>query len=145
MGGLVYGVPGYWIIKTDPDTYALADLQRERRTRWDGVANPVAVKHLRSMRAGDRALIYHTGGEKAIVGLARIVSDGYDDPHDSKLAVADVEFEREVPAPVTLAAVKADPAFKDLGLVRQGRLSVVPVPASSWERLLGMAGLGKAG
>ena len=131
----------YWILKTDPDTYALADLERERRTRWDGVANPVAVKHLRSMRAGDRAFIYHTGDDKAIVGLARIVSDGYADPRDPKLAVVDVEFERAVGTPVTLAAVKADPAFKDLGLIRQGRLSVVPVPEALWKSLLAMGGL----
>jgi predicted RNA-binding protein with PUA-like domain len=131
----------FWILKTDPDTYALADLEREHRTRWDGVANPVAVRHLRSMRAGDRAFIYHTGDEKAIVGLARIVSDGYADPRDEKLAVVDLEFERAVAAPVTLAAVKAEPAFKDLGLVRQGRLSVVPVPEALWRRLLDMAGL----
>lgn len=132
-------MPAYWILKTDPDTYALADLERDRRTRWDGVANPVAVKHLRSMRSGDRALIYHTGDEKAIVGLARIVSDGYDDPTDPKLAVADVEFERVVATPVTLAAVKADSLFKELALVRQGRLSVVPVPEPQWKRLLEMA------
>ncbi len=131
----------FWILKTDPDTYALADLEREQRTRWDGVANPVAVKHLRAMRAGDRAFIYHTGGEKAIVGLARIVSDGYADPKDAKLAVVDVEFERAVPRPVTLAAVKADPAFKELALVRQGRLSVAPVPEALWKRLLAMGGL----
>ena len=129
----------YWILKTDPDTYALADLVRERRTRWDGVANPVAVRHLRSMRTGDRAFIYHTGHEKAIVGLARVVSDGYDDPGDPRLAVVDVEFEREVGAPVTLAAIKADPAFQDLGLVRQGRLSVVPVSPPQWERLAVLA------
>ena len=129
----------YWILKTDPDTYALADLVHEGRTRWDGVANPVAVKHLRSMRAGDRAFIYHTGNAKAIVGLVRIVSDGYDDPNDHRLAVVDVQFEREVGAPVTLAAIKADPAFKDLGLVRQGRLSVVPVSPPQWERLAALA------
>jgi predicted RNA-binding protein with PUA-like domain len=129
----------YWILKTDPDTYALADLARERRTRWDGVANPVAVKNLRSMRTGDRAFIYHTGDEKAIVGLARIVSDGYDDPSHSRLAVVDVQFEREVGIPVTLVTIKADPAFKDLGLVRQGRLSVVPVTQSQWERLAALA------
>ena len=134
-------MPAYWILKTDPDTYALADLERERRTRWDGVANPVAVRHLRSMRAGDRALIYHTGDEKAIVGVARVVSDGYDDPKNPRLAVVDLEFERAVPSPVTLSAVKADPAFKDLGLVRQGRLSVVPVPDALWRRLVGMTGL----
>ena len=129
----------YWILKTDPDTYALADLARERRTRWDGVANPVAVKNLRSMRAGDRAFIYHTGDEKAIVGLARIVSDGYDDPSDPRLAVVDVQFERDVGIPVTLATIKADPAFKDLGLVRQGRLSVVPVTPPQWEHLAALA------
>jgi predicted RNA-binding protein with PUA-like domain len=129
----------YWILKTDPDTYALADLARERRTRWDGVANPVAVRHLRSMRAGDHAFIYHTGDEKAIVGLARIVSDGYDDPKDPRLAVVDVQFEREVGTPVTLATIKADPAFKDLGLVRQGRLSVVPATPPQWERLAALS------
>jgi predicted RNA-binding protein with PUA-like domain len=134
-------VPAYWILKTDSDTYALAELERDRRTRWDGVANPVAVKHLRSMRSGDRALIYHTGNEKAIVGLARIVSDGYDDPTDAKLAVVDVEFERAVKTPVTLAAVKADSFFKELALVRQGRLSVVPVAEPLWKRLIAMAGV----
>jgi predicted RNA-binding protein with PUA-like domain len=134
-------VPAYWILKTDPETYALADLEREGRTRWDGVGNPVAVKHLRSMRSGDHALIYHTGSEKAIVGLARIVSDGYNDPKDSRLAVVDVEFERRIGAPVTLAAVKGDPLFRELALVRQGRLSVVPVPAAQWKRLLEMAGV----
>ncbi len=128
----------YWILKTDPDTYALGDLERERRTRWDGVANPVAVKHLRSMRAGDRAFIYHTGDDKAIVGLARIVSDGYADPNDPKVAVVDVEFER-VTTPVTLAAVKADPTFSDSGLVKQGRLSVVPLTEAQWKRLTAMS------
>jgi predicted RNA-binding protein with PUA-like domain len=133
-------VPSYWILKTDPETYALSDLARERRTRWDGVANPVAVKHLRNMRAGDRALIYHTGDEKAIVGLARVISDGYDDPNDSRLAAVDLEFERAVATPVPLSAIKADSAFQNLGLVRQGRLSVVPVPLPLWTRLLAMAG-----
>ena len=132
-------MPAYWILKTDPDTYALADLQREGRARWDGVANPVAVRHLRSMRAGDRAMIYHTGDDKAIVGLARVVSDGYDDPNNPKLAVVDVEFERAVGTPVTLASVKADPFFNELALVRQGRLSVVPVPDAQWKRLAEMA------
>ncbi len=125
----------FWILKTEPTTYSLADLEREHRTRWDGVTNPVAVRHLRSMRAGDRAFIYHTGGEKAIVGLARIVSDGYPDPRDAKLAVVDLEFERAVGAPVTLAALKADPAFADSPLVKQGRLSVVPLTPPQWERL----------
>ena len=132
-------MPAYWILKTEPGTYSLDDLKRERRTRWDGVTNPVALKHLRSMRAGDHAFIYHTGDEKAIVGLARVVSDGYPDPANVKLAVVDLEFDRPVVAPVSLAAIKADPAFRDLALVRQGRLSVVPVPESMWRRLLAMS------
>jgi predicted RNA-binding protein with PUA-like domain len=126
----------HWLLKTDPDTYALADLQREGRTRWDGVANPVAVRHLRSMRSGDRAFIYHTGKDKAIVGLARIVSDGYADPRDSKLAVVDLEFERPVPTPIPLGMIKADPAFADSPLVKQGRLSVVPLSPAQWNRLV---------
>ena len=133
-------MPAYWILKTDPDSYALADLARERRTRWDGVSNPVAVKHLRTIRAGDRAFIYHTGDEKAIVGLARAASDGYPDPSNPRLAVVDVEFEKAVAVPVPLSAIKADAVFKDLGLVRQGRLSVVQVPPALWTRLLTMAG-----
>jgi predicted RNA-binding protein with PUA-like domain len=132
-------VPAYWILKTEPGTYSLDDLKRERRTRWDGVTNPVALKHLRSMRAGDQAFIYHTGDEKAIVGLARVASDGYPDPANPKLAMVDLEFRQPVVAPVSLAAIKADPAFQDLALVRQGRLSVVPVPESLWRRLLAMA------
>lgn len=136
---LVYGVPAYWILKTDPDTYALTDLKREGRARWDGVANPVAVKHLRSMRTGDHAFIYHTGKDKAIVGLARIVSDGYTDPRDPTLAVVDLEFERAVPIPVPLGTIKADPLFADSPLVKQGRLSVVPLSATQWERLAVMS------
>jgi predicted RNA-binding protein with PUA-like domain len=132
-------VPAYWILKTDPDTYALADLARERRTRWDGVSNPVAVKHLRTIRAGDRAFVYHTGDEKAIVGLARAASDGYPDPSNPRLAVVDLEFEKAVAVPVPLSAIKADALFADSPIVRQGRLSVVPLTKSQWEQLCKMA------
>jgi predicted RNA-binding protein with PUA-like domain len=132
-------VPAYWILKTDPDTYALADLARERRTRWDGVSNPVAVKHLRTIRAGDRAFVYHTGDEKAIVGLARAASDGYPDPSNPRLAVVDLEFEKAVAVPVPLSAIKADALFVDSPIVRQGRLSVVPLTKSQWEQLCKMA------
>ncbi len=131
---------GHWILKTDADTYAFDQLVRERRTVWDGVSNALALKHIRSMAKGDPAFIYHTGDEKAIVGLARIVSDPYPDPNDSSLTVVDVEAGDRLPRPVTLAAVKADPAFAELGLVRMSRLSVIPVPADQWKRLLSMAG-----
>jgi predicted RNA-binding protein with PUA-like domain len=137
-------VANYWILKTDADTYAFDQLARERRAVWDGVSNALALKHIRSMRKGDHALIYHSGDDKALVGLARIVSDPYPDPKtgDPKIVVVDVEAGKPLARPVTLAAVKADPAFADLGLVRMSRLSVIPVPAEQWKRLLGMGGAG---
>ena len=132
----------YWILKTDADTYAFDQLARERRAVWDGVSNSLALKHIRSMRKGDQALIYHSGDEKALVGLARIASDPYPDPKagDPRLAVVDVQAGERLARPVTLAAVKADPAFADLGLVRMSRLSVIPVPTEQWQRLLEMGG-----
>lgn len=135
-------MPSYWILKTDADTYPFDQLARERRAVWDGVSNALALKHIRSMAKGDRAFIYHSGDEKALVGLARIASDPYPDPKagNSKLAVVDIEAGSALARPVTLAAIKADPAFADLGLVRMSRLSVVPVPAEQWKRLLAMAG-----
>ena len=132
----------YWILKTDADTYAFDQLARERRAVWDGVSNSLALKHIRSMRKGDQALLYHSGDEKALVGLARIASGPYPDPKagDPRLAVVDVEAGERLARPVTLAAVKADPAFADLGLVRMSRLSVIPVPPEQWQRLLEMGG-----
>ncbi len=130
----------YWILKTEPSTYSFADLQKARRAVWDGVANPVALKNLRAMAVGDEAMIYHTGDEKAVVGLARVVRAAYPDPRqdDPRLVVVDLEAGTSVRTPVSLKAIKADPAFADLALVRQGRLSVVPMPAALWARLLTM-------
>jgi predicted RNA-binding protein with PUA-like domain len=135
-------VANYWILKTDTDTYPFDQLERERRTVWDGVTNALALKHIRSMAKGDQALIYHSGDEKALVGLARIVSDPHPDPQsdDPRLVVVDIEAGRRVPRPVTLAEVKADPAFAELGLVKMSRLSVIPVPAPQWQRLLSLTG-----
>lgn len=137
-------MPGFWILKTDADSYDFDRLERERRTAWDGVRNALALQHIRRMRRGDRALIYHSGAEKAIVGLARIASDPYPDPAagDPRLAVVDVEAVRRLPRSVPLAAVKADRALADLGLVRVSRLSVVPVSAVQWKRLMALAGEG---
>jgi predicted RNA-binding protein with PUA-like domain len=131
-----------WVLKTDAESYTFDQLVREGRTVWDGVSNAVALKHIRSMVVGDEVLIYHSGEEKALVGLARVASAPYPDPkaEDPKLTVVDIEAGPRLPRPVTLAAIKADPAFADLGLVRQGRLSVVPVPPALWNRLLAMAG-----
>ena len=129
-----------WLLKTEPSTYAWADLVRERRATWDGVSNPTALGHLRAMRKGDEAFVYHTGEEKAIVGIARVASDPYPDPKlsDPKRVVVDLEPVRALKAPVTLASVKVDKRFADFALVRISRLSVMPVTAAQWEALLAL-------
>jgi len=132
----------FWLLKTEPDHYSYADLERDGATVWDGVANNTALMHIRSMQPGDLALIYHTGDQRQAVGLAEITSAPYPDPQagDPKLVVVDLKPLRQLPQPVTLTAVKADPAFADFALVRQGRLSVVPATEAQWARLLRMAG-----
>jgi predicted RNA-binding protein with PUA-like domain len=132
----------YWLLKTEPDDYSYADLERDGATIWDGVANNAALLHMRAMQPGDQALLYHTGDERRAVGLVEITSMAYADPqsNDARLLVVDVRPLRALRSPVTLADVKADPAFADFALVRQGRLSVVPVNPQQWQRLLGMAG-----
>jgi predicted RNA-binding protein with PUA-like domain len=131
----------YWILKTEPTSYNYDQLEREKRTMWDGVKNPVALKHIRSMKKGDQVLIYHTGKEKAVVGQAQVVSAPYPDPgaKDPKLVVVDIKAAGRVKRPVTLAEIKAERAFAELALVRQGRLSVVPATAAQWKRLLAMS------
>ena len=132
----------FWLLKTEPEHYSYADLERDGATVWDGVANNTALMHIRTMQPGDLALIYHTGDERQAVGLAEITSMPYADPQagDPKLVVVDLRPLRRLFQPVTLVAVKADPEFADFALVRQGRLSVVPVSDAQWARLLGMAG-----
>jgi predicted RNA-binding protein with PUA-like domain len=132
----------YWLLKTEPESYSYADLERDGATVWDGVANNAALMHMRAMQPGDAALIYHTGDERQAVGVAEVTSAPYPDPSadDSKLVVVDVRPLRRLARPVTLAQVKADPAFADFALVRQGRLSVVPVDEAQWARLLELAG-----
>ena len=132
-----------WLLKTEPTTYSYDQLEKEGRTTWDGVRNNLALAHLRTMKAGDRVLIYHTGAEKAVIGLAKVAKAAYPDPqlHDPKLVVVDVVPERRLERPVTLAEVKAEASLKDLALVRMGRLSVMPVTPVQWKRLLEMGGL----
>lgn len=129
-----------WLLKTEPSTYSFGDLLRDKRTTWDGVSNPVALRHLRTMRKGDQAFVYHTGAEKAIVGIARIASDPYPDPKldDPRRVVVDLEPVRPLPKPVSLAAVKADRQFADFELVRISRLSVMSVAPDRWKALLAM-------
>lgn len=118
-----------WLFKTDPDTYAIADLEKAKRATWDGVANNTALIHLRRTAPGDEVLVYHSGGDKSVMGIARVVKGGYPDPKkkDPKLAVCDVEFVRRLAAPVPLAAMKAEKALAGFDLVRISRLSVMPV------------------
>jgi predicted RNA-binding protein with PUA-like domain len=125
---------GHWVVKTEPSTYSYDDLAREGTTVWDGVKNPVAAKHLRAMQPGDDVLVYHTGDEKRIVGLAKVVAQ------DATLGLPKLKAVRPVPRPVTLAEIKADKTFADLGLVRMGRLSVAPVPSPQFQKLLKMSG-----
>jgi predicted RNA-binding protein with PUA-like domain len=135
-------MPNYWILKTEPDAYSFDDLVTEKRTVWDGVRNPYALKNMRAMKVGDPVLIYHTGKEKAAVGLARVVKEAYPDPDakDAKLVAVDIEVGKRLTRPVSLASVKADKNFADFALVRQPRLSVIPTPERLWKRLLSMAG-----
>jgi predicted RNA-binding protein with PUA-like domain len=135
-------MPNYWILKTEPSTYSFDQLEREKTAVWDGVKNNLALKHIREMIPGDRVLIYHTGDEKAVVGMAEVVSVPYPDPKkkDPKLVVVDLKAAGRLPQPVPLAAIKAESAFADLALVKMGRLSVAPATAAHWKRLLQLGG-----
>lgn len=132
----------YWLLKSDPETYGFDDLERDKKTVWDGVRNNQALIHLRAMKRGDLAFIYHSGEDKAIVGLAEITNASYADPkeNDPKLVVVDLAFKKRLPKPVTLAQIKADADFKDFALVKISRLSVMPVPPNLWKKLMKMAG-----
>jgi predicted RNA-binding protein with PUA-like domain len=135
-------MPNRWLMKTEPSTYAFADLLREGRTTWDGVSSPAALIHLRAMRKGEEVLIYHSGDERAVVGLARLASDPYPDPGlgDPRRVVVDLVPLRALARPVPLSTIKADRRFADLALVRISRLSVMPVAGAQWDRLLELGG-----
>lgn len=123
-----------WLVKTEPGTYSFEDLVREGRTAWTGVRNALAQIHLKAMREGDEALVYHTGTVKAVVGRARVVRAAYPDPSDTtgRLVGVDLAPLGPLPRPVTLAALKAEPTLARWELIAQGRLSVMPVPAQAW-------------
>lgn len=123
-------MPQYWLLKTEPSTYSIADLKREGKTPWDGIKNALALIHLRGMGPGDGLLIYHSGKEKAIVGRAVVDSEPRT---DGKVTVVDIRFESQLAAPVTLAQIKAEPRLSGLPLIRNTRLSVMPVTAEEWE------------
>ena len=118
----------YYLAKTEPDTYSIGDLEREKQTIWDGVTNPQAVRAILAMHPGDRVFLYHSGGESAIVGLVKVLSAGRPDPKNPKSAVVDLAFLSRLDPPTSLAEVKQSGRFKDWALVRQGRLSTLAAP-----------------
>ncbi len=118
----------YFLAKTDPETYSIDDLAKDKQTVWDGVTNPQALQAIRKMQPGDNVLIYHSQGQSAIVGLARVTSAARPDPKNEKSWVVDLEFERKLAAPVTLNEVKSTGKFNDFSLVKQSRLSTMAVP-----------------
>jgi predicted RNA-binding protein with PUA-like domain len=131
-----------WLFKEEPSNYSYDSLARDGRTSWTGVRNPVAQRHLRSVKKGDKIFFYHTGDEKSVVGICRAAGDAYADPADptGKLHAVDVEPVKKLKSPVTLAAVKADKRFAEFPLTRIPRLSVMPVPEKEWEWILKMSG-----
>jgi predicted RNA-binding protein with PUA-like domain len=130
-----------FLVKTEPSTYSFAALERDRRTVWDGVSNPVALRHLATIRKGDTVIVYHTGEEKQCVGVAEAVSDAYPDPKlkNPKRPVVDLAADRPLARPVTLAQVKADALLKETPLARQPRLSVMPLREAEFKQLMRLA------
>ena len=121
-----------YLLKTEPTVYSFTDLQRENATIWDGVTNPAAVKHLREMKPGEHLVIYHTGDEKSAVGTATVMSV---DPSDAKTPLVKIKAGKPLAKPVTLAEIKTNKLFSDSPLVRQGRLSVVPLTEKQFKLL----------
>jgi predicted RNA-binding protein with PUA-like domain len=130
-----------WLFKTEPSVYSYHQLEKDRKTVWDGVKNNLALKNLKDIQKGDPILIYHTGDEKAAVGVARALSGAYPDPSkkDPKLLVVDIEAVENLPRPVTLAEVKAHKKLANFDLVRLSRLSIMKVSDEQWETIEGLA------
>ena len=126
-----------WLLKTEPDCYSWDQFARDKKTVWDGIGNALALKHIRSMKKGDHALIYHTGEERQAIGIAEIVSNPYPDPkgEDDRLVVINIKIGKKLPHPVPLSDIKADPTFAGWDLIRNSRLGVVPVPDKFWHRI----------
>lgn len=134
-------MPAHWLLKTEPSAYSFDQLEGDGRATWDGVRNNLALMHLRAMKPGDQALIYHSGATKAVIGVARIASAAYPDPahSDPKLAVVDITPLRRLKRPVTLPEIRAEPALAELPLIKFTRLSVMPLSTEQWKKILAMA------
>jgi predicted RNA-binding protein with PUA-like domain len=135
-------MPAHWLVKSEPAKYAFSDLVRDGKTVWDGVRNFTARGHLKTMKVGDEVLYYHSQEGLAVVGIAKVVKEAFPDASDPSGRFVAVELApvRELKQPVTLQAMKANPALSDLAMIRQGRLSVSPVSDAEWAAILGMAG-----
>ena len=129
----------YWLMKSEPSSYGWDDLVRERAAEWDGVRNPAARLHMKAMQPGDEALFYHSGKDKAVVGIMRVVRAAAPDPNDPDWVSVAVEPLRSLPNPVTLKAIRAEPRLAGLEMLRQSRLSVSPVRGEEWEAILGLS------
>ena len=131
----------YWLLKSEPGSWSWNDQVRDGRTHWNGVRNHQAANNMKAMKLGDRAFFYHSVDEKRIVGIVEVVKEYYPDPSDSsgRFGMVDVAAVKPVARPVTLAEIKAEPRLADLPLVRQSRLSVVPVSPEQWTLLCAMA------
>lgn len=128
----------YWLVKSEPFKYAWEHLVRDGRTHWDGVRNHQAANNLKAMKVGDKAFFYHSNEGKEIVGIATVVKEAYPDPGDAsgRFVMVDVTPDRPLKRPVTLQEIKADPALADIALIRQSRLSVMPIEARHWQHIL---------
>jgi predicted RNA-binding protein with PUA-like domain len=139
-------MPNRWLVKTEPRTYAFQDLVRDGRTTWDGITNATALIHLRAMRVGDEVLVYHTGNEKAVVGVARVAGGPRPDPgqKDPRLVVVDLEPVRALARPVPLTGLKERADLASWELLRISRLSVMPVPAAAYRAVKALSEKGRA-
>lgn len=131
----------YWLLKSEPEEYSYADLEQERRVVWDGVKNPLALRHLRTMQPSDLAFFYHSGKQRQVVGIVEVMTLPYPDPalDDPRRVVVDIQAGRSLTTPVTLSQIKQSNAFSNFDLIRLPRLSVVPVPAEYWSQILQLA------
>ncbi|MGC3943938.1 MAG: EVE domain-containing protein [Chryseolinea sp.] len=132
----------YWLMKTEPETFSWDDLIRDKKAGWDGVRNFQARTHLKNMKIGDQAFFYHTGDEKAIVGIAKITKEHYPDPTDNDWVTVEIVPVKKLKNPVTLAQIKADKRLSDMVLVRASRLSVQPVKADEFEKIVALSDAG---
>lgn len=134
----------HWLVKSEPETYSFADLERDGRTVWDGVRNHAAAAHLKAMKVGDEVFFYHSQEGKDVVGVAKVAKEAFPDTSDptGKFVAVELTPVRKLPRTVTLADMKATPALSDMPMLRQGRLSVSPVSDAEWTTILKMAGEG---